>query len=60
MSAPVRRDQFEISPKVITHKPTGQASFRIRASQAGDASIRASSEMCFRMVMTMSRTKWMR
>jgi hypothetical protein len=26
MSAPVRRDQFEISPKVITHKPTG-ASF---------------------------------
>jgi hypothetical protein len=26
MSAPVRRDQFEISPKGITHKPTG-ASF---------------------------------
>jgi hypothetical protein len=23
MSAPVRRDQFEISPKGITHKPTG-------------------------------------
>lgn len=26
MSAPVRRDQFEISPKGITHMPTG-ASF---------------------------------
>ena len=26
MSAPVRRDQFEISPKGITHKPIG-ASF---------------------------------
>jgi hypothetical protein len=23
MSSPVRRDQFEISPKGITHKPTG-------------------------------------
>ena len=23
MSTPVRRDQFEISPKGITHKPTG-------------------------------------
>jgi hypothetical protein len=23
MSTPVRRDQFEISPKSITHKPTG-------------------------------------
>ena len=34
MSAPVRRDQFEISPEGITHKPTG-ASFNPVSGEPG-------------------------
>jgi hypothetical protein len=60
MSAPVRRDQFEISPKGITHKPTG-ANFIPDPGEPGWGYLDPGKlGMRFQTVMTMSRRKWMR
>jgi hypothetical protein len=48
-STPVQRDQFEVSPKGITHQPTGATYIPTPAPPIRETSILVSLETCCRM-----------